>query len=313
MNDIAPSSAGITIRPLGFALGAEVTGVDLGSTISAQQRDIIHAAWLQHLVLVFPGQDLSAEELIRFSRLFGELDRHDSTPHYRDPEHHEILLVTNRPKDGKPSETRNTGRNWHTDLTYTAHPAKGALLHCKQKPEVGGDTMFANLYLAYETLSPAFRSLIDGLEAIHDVTLIKGIEKRDPAKVAEMKRLNPPIAHPVVRVHPETGRRSLLAGQRVRGFVGMTDEESAPILRFLNEHAASPEFTYRHRWTVGDVLMWDNRCTQHVALPDFDQSRIRHMMRCSLLGDRSGRRLDTEGEAEAGDKESLLQALAAVS
>lgn len=301
----------VTVRPLGFALGAEVTGVDLHRELDAAQIAEIQAAWLRHLVLVFPGQDLTATELIRFSRAFGELDRHDSTPHYRDPAHHEILLVTNRPRDGRPSETRNTGRNWHTDLTYTTHPAKGAALLCKQKPAVGGDTMFANLYLAYETLSPKFRAMIDDLEAIHDVSLIKGLERRDPAKVAELKRLNPPIAHPVVRVHPETGRRSLLAGQRVRGFVGLTEDESAPLLDYLNDHAASPEFTYRHRWTTGDLVMWDNRCTQHVALPDFDQTQIRHMLRCSLLGDRSGRRLDGDGSAE--DRESLLQAIAAVS
>jgi taurine dioxygenase len=296
---------GPTIRQLGFALGAEVTGIDLRAPLSPQDREVIYDAWLKHLVLVFPDQDLEPAELIAFSRNFGELDRHDSTPHYRDPEHPEILLVTNRPRDGKPSETRNTGRNWHSDLTYTRHPAKGALLLCKEKPPVGGDTMFANLYLAYETLSPKLRSFLEGLEAIHDVTLVKGIEKRDPAKVADMKRLNPPIAHPL------TGRKVLFAGQRVRGFVGMTEEESAPILAFLNQHAASYEFTYRHRWSVGDIVMWDNRCTQHVALPDFDQTRTRHMIRCSLLGDPSGRVLEDEGAAQ--DKESLLQAIAAVS
>ena len=299
------------VRPLGFALGAEVTGVDMRSPLPAEDLQAIYRAWLKHLVLVFPGQDLEADELIAFSRHFGELDRHDSTPHYRDPDHPEILLVTNRQRDGKPSETRNTGRNWHSDLTYTRHPAKGALLLCKEKPPVGGDTLFANLYLSYETLSPKYRSFIEGLEAIHDVTLVKGIEKRDPAKVADMKRINPPIAHPVVRVHPETGRKSLFVGQRVRGFVGMTQEESAPILAFLNEHAASYEFTFRHRWSVGDIVMWDNRCTQHLALPDFDQTKTRHMIRCSLLGDPSGRVLENESSAQ--DKESLLQALAAVS
>ena len=302
---------GLTVRPLGFALGAEVTGLDLRAPLDPQDREAVYLAWLDHLVLVFPGQDLGPEELIAFSRQFGDLDRHDSTPHYRDPAHPEILLVTNRPRDGKPSETRNTGRNWHSDLTYTDRPAKGAVLLCKEKPPVGGDTMFANLYLAYETLSPKYRAFLEQLEAVHDVTLVKGIEKRDPAKVADMKRLNPPIAHPLVHVHPETGRKVLFAGQRVRGFVGMTEEESAPILDFLNGHAASYEFTYRHRWTVGDIVMWDNRCTQHVALADFDQTRTRHMMRCSLLGEPSGRVL--QAEASAPDKESLLQALAAVS
>jgi taurine dioxygenase len=249
----------LTVKQLGYALGAEVTGLDLRQPLDDLARREILEAWRKHLVLVFPGQDLSPAEHIAFSRNFGELERNEFQPAYRDPEHPEILLVTNKRTNGKPSETRNTGRNWHTDLTYTLRPAKAALLLCKEKPAVGGDTMWANLYLGYETLSRTMRDFVEKLEAVHDVSLVKGIEKRDPVKVAEMKRLNPPVIHPVVRVHPETGRKSLLIGQRIRGFVGMTEEESAAILAFLNEHATSPEFVYRHRWSVGDIVMWDNR------------------------------------------------------
>jgi taurine dioxygenase len=299
----------LTINRLGFALGAEVTGVDLRSPLSLETKQQIVQAWRDFLVLIFPDQNLTPSEHIAFSRTFGELDRHDSQPHYRDPHNPEILLVTNRRSGGKPSETRNTGRNWHTDLTYTLRPAKAALLLCKEKPSVGGDTMWANMCLAYETLSRPMRDFVEKLHAIHDVSLIKGIEKRDPEKVADMRRLNPPVIHPVVRVHPETGRKSLLVGQRIRGFVGMSDEESAAILAFLNDHSTSPEFTYRHRWSVNDLVMWDNRCTQHIALPDFDQTQVRHMIRCSLLGEETGRLADGGTE----DKESLIQALAAVS
>ena len=211
--------------------------------------------------------------------------------------------------NGKPSETRNTGRNWHADLTYTTRPAKASFLNCKEKPPVGGDTMFANMYLGFETLSGPMRDFLENREAIHDASLIKGIEKRDPDKVADLKRRNPPVAHPVVKLHPETGRKALCIGQRIRGFVGMTEEESAPILKFLNEHATSPEFVFRHRWSVNDLVMWDNRCTLHVALADFDQAKTRHMIRTSLLGEPSGYVV----KEEAPQRESLIQALAAIS
>jgi taurine dioxygenase len=171
--------------------------------------------------------------------------------------------------------------------------------------------MWANLYLALETLSPAIRRLIDDLEAVHDVTLVRGIEQRDPNVVAEMKRRNPPVIHPVVRTHPETGRKSLLVNQRIRRFVGMSDEESQALLAMLNAHATSPEFVYRHRWSLGDVVMWDNRCSCHVALGDFDQTKPRVMYRCSLEGEVvSGRIADDNGGA---DRQSMLQAVAAVS
>ena len=227
----------LTVRQLGFALGAEVTGIDLSKPLDDLKRREILDAWHKHLVLVFPGQDLSAEEQIAFSRNFGALEDNESLPYYRDPGHKEILLVTNKQIGGKPSETRNTGRNWHADLTYTTRPAKGSLLLCKEKPAVGGDTMWANLYLAYETLS-------------------------------------------------------------------------APTLAFLNQHATSPEFVYRHRWSVNDLVMWDNRCTLHVALPDFDQTKTRHMTRTSLLGTVTGRVLE---EGAAPEKEALMQAIASVS
>lgn len=302
--------ARFTVKQLGFALGAEVSGLDLREPLDDLTRCELLEAWHLHLVLVFPAQDLSAAQQIAFSRNFGELEKFDALPAYRDPENAEIMLVTNRKREGKPSETRNTGRKWHTDLSYTGRPAKASLLACKEKPPAGGDTMWANQYLAYETLSAPMRAFVETLEAIHDVSLVKGIEKRDPEKVAEMRRLNPPIAHPVVRVHPDTGRKALYLGLRTRSFVGYTEEESAPILGFLNAHATSEEFVYRHRWSVNDLVLWDNRCLLHVALPDFDQTKTRHMTRTSILGEPSGRVMRDE---EAPEKESMMQALALVS
>jgi taurine dioxygenase len=276
------------VRRLSNAIGAEITGVDLSQPIDGPTIESIRQAWFDHCVLLFREQDISVEDHITFSRHFGDLDKHDANPSYRMAEHPEILYVTNRFRDGKASETRNTGRNWHSDLSYTHHPARGSLLWCEERPEVGGDTMFTNMYIAYETLSDKLKGFLDDLYAVHDVSMIKGIASRDPEKVAELKHLNPPIAHPVVRVHPETGRKALYVSERVRKFVGMTEEESRPFLKFLCEHATQPELIYRHQWRVHDLVMWDNRCTMHVALADFDQTKTRHMQRTSLLGESSG-------------------------
>lgn len=301
----------VEIEQLGFALGAAIHGVDLKQPVKDEDMAEIHAAWLQHLVLVFPRQNITSEQQMRFSSRFGTLDRHESQPkNYLDPEHPELLMITNKLVAGKPSDTRNTGRNWHTDLTFTLRPAKGALLHCREKPDVGGDTMWANLYAAYEALSEPMRRFVDQLDAVHDTSLIKGIEQRDPAKVAEIKKKNPPVIHPVVRTHPETGRKSLLVGQRIRRFEGLHDDESESLLQFLNQHCTSPEFVYRHRWNLHDLVLWDNRCTQHLALPDFDQSQSRHMMRCSLQGEELGRLAET-GKIN-DDPEALTKAIAAM-
>lgn len=304
----------IEITPLGFAAGAEVSGVDLSKPLEPTDRDRIYAAWLKHMVLVFPGQDLSPEQQIRVSRAFGSLDPQESqAPSTLHPDHREILVLSNKTVGGKQSGTHNAGRNWHVDLSYTVRPAKGAVLHCKEKPPVGGDTMWANLCLAYDTLSPRIKQLLEGLEAVHDVTLIRGLEKREPEVIAEMKRRNPPVVHPVVRTHAETKRKSYMVGQRMRGFVGMSDEESRHLVAMLNEHAVSPEFVYRHRWSVGDVVLWDNRCTTHVALGDFDQTKPRVMFRCSLEGEEVTGRLVEQGSTGVEDRSAVLQAVAAVS
>ncbi|BBK41148.1 taurine dioxygenase [Allostella vacuolata] len=281
--------ATIGIRRLSNGLGAEITGVDLRQPVDDSTFAAVEKAWHDHLVLLFRGQDITPDQHIAFSRRLGELDQHGSNPRYRLDDYPEILQITNLKVGGKPSDTRNTGRNWHSDLSYTRHPAKGSLLNCRQKPDVGGDTMFTNMYMAYETLSERMKAILEDLWAVHDVSLVAGIGERDPEKTAEMKRLSPPVAHPVVRVHPDTGRKALFVSQRVRSFVGMTEAESRPILDFLCDHATSHEFVYRHQWQVHDLLMWDNRCTMHLALADFDQSQPRHMLRTTLLGEPIGR------------------------
>ncbi len=278
----------IAATPLGYALGARIDGVDIRTRPDAATVAAIEALWHEHHLIVFRGQRVEPNGILNFASAFGPLDDHASTPAYRHPEIPELLQVTNREQNGKPSETRNTGRNWHSDYSYTSRPAGGSMLYCDTRPPVGGDTMFANMARAYETLSPKLRSIVDDLEAVYDISLTAGIGDRDPAKTAEVKRLNPPIAHPAVRTHAKSGRRALYVSERVSYFAGMTVRESRPLIDFLCQHATQPENVYRHQWQEGDLVCWDNRTTMHMALADFDQSEPRHMLRATLIGEPSG-------------------------
>lgn len=299
----------LTVKKVGYSLGAEVSGVDLSEPLSEDQLRIIRDAWTEHQVLVFPKQELGPETLLTFSRNFGELDNFSSQPFNRHPEYDEIFMLSNKPIDGKIPPGSTGGQNWHTDLSYTTRPAKATLVHCVEKPLVGGDTMFANMYDAYDTLSPVLQQFLDNIEAVHDVNLITA--KRPPEIVAEFARLNPPVVHPAVRVHPESKRKALYVNPRTRCFVGMTEAESAPLIKYLSDHSISPKFIYRHRWSVGDLVMWDNRCLTHLAVGDFDRSEIRHMLRTSTMGDYFGRYEDENAVAEqkrtAGDKKLAVE------
>ncbi len=281
-------TAGLAVRRLSHALGAEIGGVDIASPLRDDAIAAIREIWHEHHIILLRANSLSPSQIVAFARCFGELDNHDSTPFYRLDEVPELLQITNREIGGKPSETRNTGRNWHSDYSYTGRPAAASMLYCGECPSVGGDTMFANMVRAYETLSPAFQSRIDALHAVYDIGLTAGIGERDPAKTQEVRRLNPPIAHPAVRTHPGSGKRALYVSERVSHFHGFTPEESRPLIDQLCAHATRPENVYRHQWQVGDLVCWDNRTTMHVALADFDQSEPRYMLRATLLGEPSG-------------------------
>lgn len=276
----------IQVEPLAAALGAEVSGVDLAAPLSDEQVAAIRAAWLQHLVLLFRGQRLTHEQHVAFSRRFGALDDHGDIWRFRHPTVHEILPVDNPVMNGR---RQPVGRQWHSDLATTQRPALGSILRSEVIPPVGGDTMFCNMYRALETLSPTLQRVLEGLHGVHDVFVARHNRGRDPAEMADERRKRPPIAHPMVRVHPETGRKSLYVGEMTTASIhGMTVDESAPLLQYLFAHATRPELTFRHRWRPHDVLMWDNRCVNHLALDDYDLEVPRVMYRTTILGERSG-------------------------
>jgi alpha-ketoglutarate-dependent taurine dioxygenase len=287
--------AKLMIQRVGHACGARVTGLDLSKPVSAETLEAIRKAWLEHLVLVFPEQKLDPRSLVEFTKNFGELDDYATQTFNRHAEIKEVFVLSNKKQaSGKLFPTYNSGQNWHTDLSYTLRPAKGTAVYCMEKPSVGGDTMFANMYLAYERLSPKMREFLDGLECVHDASLIEGLDKRGPEVANEFRRLNPPVVHPAVRVHQETGRKALYVNERVRNFLGLSEAESKPIVKFLCEHAVQPRHTYRHYWSLGDLVMWDNRCLVHLAVGDYDPAEIRHMIRTSSMGDYFGRYLEPE-------------------
>ena len=280
-------------RPVAGAIGAEVTGVALSAPLDGATVEALRAAFREHLVLFFRDQDLTPAQHSDFAGLFGEVDREPFVyplvmPHAED--HPEVLRIVKEADDGGI----NFGGLWHYDVTYRERPHLGSVIHAREVPAAGGDTMWANQYLAYETLSEGMRALLDRLRAVHSNALTYGGDEARFAPAPKAKgadRAAPPAErvesiHPVVRRHPETGRRALFVNRVfTERFDGMSLEESKPLLDFLWDHAARPEFTCRWRWRAGDVVVWDNRCTQHFALNDY-YGRRREVHRVAIHGDR---------------------------
>ena len=276
------------VKQLAYALGAQIEGVRVSEPLSGVQTAFIKKIWHEHHIVLFREQNPEPREIIEFAGNFGELDDHASTPYYRLENFPQLMEITTRLINGRPSETRNVGRNWHSDYSYTQRPAAASMLFCVEPAPVGGDTMFCNMVKAYETLSKPMQKIVDELHSVYDISLTAGLFQRDPKEVEETRKLNPPIAHPTVRVHPESGKKALYVSERVSHFHGMTSEESKPLINYLCYHATRPENVYRHVWRAGDLLCWDNRTTMHMALADFDLTQTRHMLRATLLGERSG-------------------------
>jgi taurine dioxygenase len=281
----------IEVIPLTTAIGAEIRGVDARRPLEPHTVAEIRAAWLRHQVLLFRDQDVTPDQHLRFSRYFGSCDEYPLV-HYRLVEHPEIFLLSNEPgPDGRPSETRNAARHWHSDLSFTGRPSTGALLRCLRAPRVGGSTMWANQALAWERLSPAFRELLAPLWAVHELfSKTKNLRDLDQGQIRDMKRANPRVEQPVVRVHAETGRPALYVSEAVTThIVGMAQDESDALLGLLFRHQVRPEFTMRHQWRPHDIVMWDNRCTLHQAVADHDHEESRVLHRTTLTGEPCGR------------------------
>jgi taurine dioxygenase len=275
----------LKVKKLGDALGAEITGVDLSQPIAPQDFARIRAAWLEHLVIRFRGQQLSDPQLLAFSAHFGELDPPGPNPLGRPflPDHPQMNVISNIKLDGVPIGGLGDGEAiWHADMTYVEKPPMAAILHALEVPPSGGDTYWANMYLAYETLPAELRRRVEGRSAVHDATYNSaGIRRKGYEDVAD-PRAAPGARHELVRTHPETGRKCLFLGRRRNSYVlGMELDESEALLDALWAHATQPQFTFRQQWRVGDVLIWDNRCTLH-RRDSFDPAARRLMHRTQI-------------------------------
>jgi len=276
----------IDVRPVAGAIGAEIFGVDLAEDEMAPEVfEEVHSAFLEHCVIFFRDQAMDDDVLARLGRRFGELA--PLPPHRQVPgKYPELLIVETQPEDKMVF-----GWEWHTDTSHLESPTLGSILYAKILPPVGGDTMFANQYLAYETLSDGMKELLDGMVAVHANgrilrTLAEGQTPTPGTEGASAGWSKMWAEHPVVRTHPETGRKALYVNEmHTERLKDMTVEESQPLLQFLYAHASKPEFTCRFKWEVNSVAFWDNRCAMHLAMNDYP-GHHRLMHRVQVKGTR---------------------------
>ncbi|MEQ8229357.1 MAG: TauD/TfdA family dioxygenase [Rhodospirillales bacterium] len=274
----------INVQPLTGAIGARVTGVDLSQELDAETFAAIRQALNEYLVLAFSDQDLTPAEQSRFSKLFGPAEPHPYGARVGvNNENPEVIVLETKPG-------RRGARNdfWHSDISASEKPPALSLLHARIVPEGRGDTLFCNMYRAFETLSPAMQQTLRGLDALHSPDAIRQRNLAEPdTDSPQIPAGLKSFRHPAVRTHPETGRDALYVNTFFTvQFADMTVEESRPILDFLMDHATRPENVYRHRWQAGDFVMWDNRATMHYAVRDYDETMPRRMHRTTAGGDR---------------------------
>jgi len=276
------------VRPFPAPVGAEILGLDISKPINNEDFARIHRAHLDHHVLVFRNQQITPAEHIDFSRRFGPLEIH-VLHQFHLKNHPEILIVSNVKENGEPIGLGDAGAYWHSDLSYKPQPSLGSLLHAQELPSEGGDTLFADQHLAWEALRPELQQRILPLKAEHSYL----------AKYEELRAKNPwrpklsqaqidqvtPAVQPVVRTHPETGRKALFVSEHfTTRVVGLPQEESDALLAELFAHSVKPEFVYRHRWAPHDLVFWDNRSLMHLAAGTPDHLR-RRLNRTTIAGD----------------------------
>ncbi|CAB3761759.1 TauD/TfdA dioxygenase family protein [Paraburkholderia solisilvae] len=269
-------------------LGAEVIGLDLSKPLADHDFARIHRAHLDYHVVVFRDQRITPEQHVAFSRRFGPLQKH-VLHQFALPAHPEMLIVSNIVENGKPIGLGDAGHFWHSDLSYKEKPSLGSLLHAQELPAEGGDTLFANMHAAYDALPDALRNAIQGLRAEHTyLARYAELQARSPwrpnltpEQIAEVK----PVVHPVVRTHPETGRKALFVSEHfTTRIVGLPEDESRVLLDELFAHSVRAEYVYRHQWRDHDMVFWDNRSLMHLAAGTPDHLR-RKLYRTTIEGD----------------------------
>jgi taurine dioxygenase len=275
-----PAPASLTVERLGASLGAEIHGLDLKNGLDPQTFAALEAALIEHKIIVLRDQNLTTEQHVAISRLFGALEVHPMRPQGEFPE----ILVLDNHKDNPVLSTDV----WHSDTTFRKNPTKYTILRCQIMPKLGGDTLWANMEAAYDGLSDSFKAMIGDLRAIHDFQNFRVLytnTDEDRAKLRKMEEMFPNPSHPVVRTHPVTGRKSIYVNpQFTLRIEGLAPDESRAILQALFAQAQVPEYQFRLRWTPGAIVFWDNQSTQHYAANDYYPER-RRMERTAVAGD----------------------------
>ncbi len=276
----------IQVKPISGGLGAEIDGVDL-STLDDTAFAEINQAFLDHQVIFFRDQDITPEQQLNLALRFGDIHYHPYMLGMDD--HPEILEIIK-----EPGETYTFGAAWHTDQMFNPSPAKATMLYAKETPAVGGDTMFSSMYKAYDGLSDAMKAMLKDVKTFNVGDRFKNMgggsraeryagNKSMAGKVRDPGNQITEAHHPLFRTHPETGRTGLYIGSHTQGFEGMRAEEADPIIDYLRSHSIRPEYLCRFRWEPGSMAIWDNRCVQHYAVPDYNERRRMH--RITIAGD----------------------------
>lgn len=272
---------GLTLTPLTPTIGAEVGGVDLRQSLEAGQVTAIRQALLDWKVLFFRDQDITTDQHLAFARNFGGLEVHPFAP--QKPDYPEVLAITHN------RESRGKENVWHSDVTWREKPSLGSILRAIEIPPLGGDTLFADMYAAYDGLSDETKAKIEGAYAVHDFAHFRKLmvkQGKTPEEVEAFNKLYPMMEHPVVRTHPETGRKAIYVNAAfTQHIVGMDKAESDVLLKHLYAQAAIPEYQCRFRWQPHSIAFWDNRASQHYAASDYWPA-VRRMERVTILGDR---------------------------
>ncbi|MEL0105944.1 MAG: TauD/TfdA family dioxygenase [Rhodospirillaceae bacterium] len=282
MNNVAQdTSYPFVLNRVGEAAGAEILGVDLSQPFDDDLRDAIVRALVANHILVFRDQDLTSEQQMAMTERFGTLERHllhDVKGH----ETPQVHVIANVDENNNPIKRTYGSFHWHTDKSYHEIPSFATFLHARELPPDGGQTEFANMHLAYETLDDATKKQIEGLKAIHSWEANRRNTGSKPATPEEIK-LRPPVVHPLVRTHPDNGRKALYIGIHTDCIEGMDREEGIALLKRLYDHATERRFVYPHSWRLGDLVMWDNRSLLHRVLHNYDMSQHRRVMHRSVV------------------------------
>jgi len=283
---VAGTQARVATRPLSPRLGAEVLGVDLASGVDDDSFRAIRAAFLAHQVLLFDARDLPSARQVEFARRFGEVQIHVMNQYHADG-YPELYRLSNLDADGRPNG-RHPDRgtmSWHTDGSWQRVTGQATILYAEVASAEGGETHFCDMYGAYDRLSPAWKARLAGMRAIHNLDFSRTRRHGDDPLTDEQRRARPPVDHPIVRTHAESGRRCVFLGDHAESIVGMPYDAGRALIEELNALIVHDDLTYRHRWSAGQLIAWDNRCVLHRATPYDPAVQRRVIRRCTVLGE----------------------------